>query len=151
MGGNWKKPLAIVAGVMAAVGVASADKAEDTIRYRQGMLMGMGWNVGAMGAMVKGDIPFDAAKFAFLAGRTAQLAPMVLEGFTPDTKGAESNAKPALWENFPDFEKRMKENVTSTAKLAEVAQAGDVGAMKAQFGEAVEVCKGCHDKYREKD
>jgi cytochrome c556 len=147
---TWTKSLAVISGALALSMPAMAGKAEDAVHYRQGILMGMGWNVGAMGAMVKGDVPFDAARFAFLAGRTAVLAPMVLEGFTPDTKDAKSHALPALWDNYADFEKRMKENVESTAKLAEVAKSGDEAAMKAQFGEAVQVCKGCHDEYREK-
>lgn len=44
-----------------------------------------------------------------------------------------------------------KENVDSTAKLAEVAKGGDEGATKAQSGEAVKGCKGCHDEYRVKE
>ncbi len=130
---------------------ALAGKPEDTVHYRQGIMMGMAWNVGPMGAMVKGDMPFDAAKFAFLAGRAAMLAPMALEGFTPDTKEAKSHALPKLWDNQADFEKRMKEFVESANKLATVAKAGEEGAMKQQFGDTVKLCKGCHDEYQEKE
>lgn len=131
-------------------GLGAAPKPDDAVKYRQGVLFAMGWNVGAMGAMVKGDVPFDAKQFAFLAARVAQLSPMVLEGFTPDSKSAKSHALPALWENLDDVKARMTKLNEATQALATAANSGDEGAMKQQFGETVQVCKGCHDEYREK-
>lgn len=150
---NKKKLLAavtIVAGTTLATGLVAAPKPEDAVHYRQGILFAMGWNVGEMGAMVKGDVPFDAGRFAFLAERTAQLSPMVREGFTPDSRNAKSHALPALWDNLDDFDSRMKKLNEATQALAAAAKGGDEGAMKQQFGETVQVCKGCHDEYREK-
>ena len=141
---------AILGAVVVAMPVL-AGKPADTVHYRQGIMTGIAWNIGGMGAMVKGDVPFDAGKFAFLAGRAAALAPMPLEGFSPDTKDVKSHAKPKIWDNWPDFEKRMKELQTAKAKLAEVAQGGDEGAMKKQFGTTVKVCKSCHDEYQVKE
>jgi cytochrome c556 len=144
---------ALVAAVLAcSVSLpALAGKAEDAVHYRQGILMGLAWNVGGMGAMIKGDVPFDAARFAFLAGRTAMLAPMVREGFTPDTRDVKSDARPALWDNLADLDRRFKALEAATARLAEISRGGDAGAMKVQFGETVQVCKGCHDEYRVKE
>jgi len=34
------------------------------------------------------------------------------------------------------------------AKLNTVAKAGDIAAIRAQFGEAGKACKACHDDYR---
>jgi cytochrome c556 len=134
-----------------AVGVAVAGpKPEEAVAYRQGILRALGWNVGEMGAMVKGDSAFDAQRFAFLAGRTAALAPMALEGFTADTRDAKSHAKPALWDNLDDLKSRMGELEKSTAALAAAGRSGDEGRMKQAFGETVQICKGCHDEYREK-
>lgn len=143
---------AVLCAVLAAAigGASAAPKPEDAVAYRQGILRAMGWNVGPMGAMVKGDIPFDAQRFAFLAGRTAALAPMALEGFTPDTRDAKSHARPGLWENMKDFEARMAALREATTALAAAAQGGDEAGIKQQFGETVQVCKGCHDEYREK-
>lgn len=137
----------IAGGIGSAV---AAPKPEDAVAYRQGILRAMGWNVGPMGAMVKGDVPFDAQRFAFLAGRTAALAPMALEGFTPDTRDAKSHARAELWENLDDFKERMGKLREATTALATVAQGGDEASIKQQFGETVQVCKGCHDEYREK-
>ena len=108
--------------------------AEDIVKYRQGILFGMGWNVSAMGAMVKGDVPFDREKFIFLAERTATLTPMVIEGFKSETKEVESYTKPNLWENFEDFETRMSKLFYETEKLIEIARNGELGEIKKQFG-----------------
>ena len=143
----------VLAGALLAGAIGSAlaaPKPEDAVAYRQGILRAMGWNVGPMGAMVKGDVPFDVKRFAFLAGRTASLAPMALEGFTPDTKDAKSHARPELWENMDDFRTRMGKLRDATAALASEAQGGDEARIKQQFSETVQVCKGCHDEYREK-
>ncbi len=147
-----KRALITLLGAGALVGgvaVVADPKPDDAVEYRQGIMMALGWNVGPMGAMVKGDVPFDAGQFAFHAGRVAVLAPMALEGFPKSSAAAESHALPALWENYADFEDRMKKLEASSAKLAEVAKSGDEGAMKSQFGETVKVCKGCHDEYQE--
>lgn len=124
-------------------------KPEDAVHYREGIMMAMAWNLGPMGAMVKGDMAFDAGQFAFYAGRLAVLAPMALEGFPPSSASAESEAKPALWENLDDFKARMQELEEATAELAVVAEGGDEGAMKSAFATAAKVCKGCHDEYQE--
>jgi len=142
---------AAILGVTLAGTLVAAPKPEDAVKYRQGVLFAMGWNAGAMGAMVKGDVPFDAKQFSFMADRIAALAPMSLEGFTPDSKGAKSHARPELWDNLEDFRQRMQELGDSTAALAAAAKTGDEAAMKAQFGDTVQVCKGCHDEYREKE
>ena len=149
---NFYKALVLVGACTALSFAATAEpKPEEAVEYRQGMMIGLGWNVGAMGAMAKGSVPWDQKKFAFLAGRTAALAPMAREGFTPATARAKSHSKPALWENLPDFDKRTDELNAATRKLADVAQGGDEAATKQQFGEMVKACKGCHDKYQEKE
>lgn len=142
--------VAAAAGLALASGLVAAPKPDDVVTYRQGVFFAMGWNVGTMGAMVKGEIPFDAERFAFLAARTAHLSPMVLEGFTPDTRDAKSHALSKLWNNLDDFERRMKELNESTQALAAAAKGGDEATMKQQFGKTVDVCKDCHDEYREK-
>ena len=123
---------------------------EDVVKYRQGILFGIGWNVGAMGAMVKGDMPFDRDQFLFFAKRMAALTPMVLEGFKPETKDVKSYTKPETWENLVDFESRMSRLLEETEKLVEVAKNGEEVEIKKQFGKTAQQCKGCHDNYKKK-
>ena len=52
---------------------ALAAKPEDAIKYRRGVMAAQGWNTGAMGAMVKGEKPYDKAEFAQRAANLAAL------------------------------------------------------------------------------
>ena len=122
---------------------------EDTVKYRQGILFGVSWNVGSMGAMVKGEAAFDSERFAFLAERTAVLVPMVLEGFKVETKEIESNAKENIWSNFNDFEERMLNLGKESGELLRIAKNGDETEIKIQFGAMAKQCKGCHDEYKQ--
>ncbi len=127
---------------------AASDPLEDTVTYRQGILFGIGWNVGAMGAMVKGDVSFDRDKFVFLAQRTSVLIPMVLEGFKLETKEIESNTKSNAWSNLSDFEERFSTLSKGAEELVRIAEVGTESEIKKQFGVTAKQCKGCHDKYK---
>lgn len=145
-----KRLALFVAAISLPVAAHTPDKPEYAVAYRQGIMNGMAWNIGPIGRMVKGDMEFDAQRFAFLAGRAALLAPMALEGFTPDTKAVKSEAKPDIYDNLDDFRQRMKDLETASAELAKVAQGGDEASMRVTFGDTVKICKGCHDKYQNK-
>ena len=145
------KKVWLVATLLALSATVGAEpKPEDAVSYRKGMMRGLAWNIGEMGGMVKGAVPWDQKRFAFLAARNAALAPMAREGFTPGSAAAKSSAKPALWENLPDFDERNQALVDTSTKLAGAAQAGDAAASKQAFIDTTKVCKGCHDKYQEK-
>ena len=124
-------------------------KAERTIEYRQSALYLLGWNIGPIAAMVKGEIPFDAKVAEVRAMRLAQIAPMIAEGFPADSQtGAPTKAKPEIWQNFDDFKSKAAALEQATAKFAETARGGDPKAVAAGLGEVGNACKACHDKYR---
>ena len=130
---------------------AVADKAEDAIKYRQGIMAAQAWNVGAMGAMVKGEKPYDKAEFAKRAENLAALSKMTLEGFTiQGSDKGKTKAKPELWNQMEKFKGGTEKLAAEAAKLSQVAQGGDLEAIKPQFGETAKVCKACHDNFREK-
>jgi cytochrome c556 len=123
---------------------------EDAIEYRQAAFEVLVWNFAPLGAMVKGKIPFDAKTFAERAANVAFLSKMPIEGFIPGSDKGETDAKPAIWQNWDDFKARMGKLQEEAAKLAEVAKtATKVEEVAQQFGETGQVCKGCHEKYRE--
>lgn len=125
-------------------------KPEDFVNYRNGVMTAIGWNFGPMVAMVKKEMPYDAAQFALRAERVAFLATLPMEGFVPATKDVKSHAKPALWDNLEDFRSRMQDLETNTAALAAAAKdAQDLGAVVPAFAKVGDTCKGCHDEYEQ--
>lgn len=139
-----------LAGILTAAStVAIAAKPEDAIHYRQGAFSAMAWHFGTMGAMVKGKMDYDADDFSRRAEIVAQLSKLPMEGFMPGTYTGDTDALPAIEENWDKFEGGMGTLVKNTAALAEVAKSGDMDQIKPAFGEVGKTCKGCHDNFKD--
>lgn len=143
---------AVISLLGLAVSTASfAVKPEDAIKYRRGIMTAQGWNFGAMGAMVKGEVPYDKAEFLKRAENLAALSKMSLEGFTVEgSDKGETKAKPEVWTEMEKFKGGTMKLATESGKLVAAAQGDDMGAIKAQFNDVAKVCKGCHDNFRSK-
>ena len=138
-----------VAAVCITLPAAAQHKPEQVIHYRQAAMTMIGWNFGAIAAMVKGKTAWDAQEFALRADRIADLAPQALEGFAKGSdKGATTDAKPGIWTNFDDFKSKYDDLLTQSKALSEAAHGGDAATMRDQFKKTAEACKACHEKYK---
>lgn len=151
------KPLTLLlAGGLLGTGVllnahAAGAKPEDTVEYRQSVFNVIGWNFKPIGAMMKGEMPFDAAAVARHAAYIEMLSKAAPEGFAKGTGPdvvKDTEAKPEIWTKPSDFDAKMSNFQQEAAKLNEVAKGGDEGAIKAQFGKTAETCKACHKEFR---
>ena len=144
----------VLASLLAASfsGNVNADgvKPEDAIKYRQSVMTVIGWQFKPLGAMVKGDRPFDKDVFVKNAAYLEVLSKMPMEGFIAGSDKGETKAKPEIWTEMDKFKGGMEKLQTETAKLAQVAKTGDMNAIKAQFGETSKTCKACHDNFKSK-
>jgi len=144
--------LTSVAAALASALAAAAVKPETAIHYRQSVYTMIGWNFAPMVAMIKDKTPWDSAEFAKHADRIASLTPQLLEGFPEGSdKGAETEAKPEIWQNMDDFKSKMSDLVRETKALSDVAKAGDEAKTREQFKKTAGACKSCHDKYRSEE
>ena len=140
-----------IALVLISGSVAAQAKPEDVIKYRQAVYKVMGWNFGPMGAMVKGEKPYDKEAFARHASIVSQMSPLAMEGFAAGSdKGAETKAKPEVWTKSAEFKEKMDKMVGETRKLAAIAGTGSFDEIKKQFGATGGACKACHDDFRNK-
>ncbi len=130
-----------------ALGAAEV-KPEDAVEYRQSVYTLIKWNFAPIGAMVKGQVPYDAAAVARHAAFLETLSKMPLEGFTPGSDVGDTKAKPEIWKNRQEFEKLMGDFQEQVNKLNQVAGSGSQTAVKEQFGATAKSCKNCHDKFR---
>lgn len=157
---RWQQPKTslLIAGAATATLVAGfalaqaqPSKAEQMTKYRQSGYTLINHNMAPLGMMVQGKAPFDAKAFERHAARIAVLAPMMLEGFPADVRPTgNSKAKPAIWSNTADFQKKMGDFERASVKLADVAKGGDLNAIKPAFGAMAGTCKACHDEYKDK-
>ncbi|SEA32556.1 Cytochrome c556 [Thiothrix caldifontis] len=143
--------IAIAATGFAVVTNVMADEkspAEAAIDYRQGAFTMIKHHFGPMGAMVKGEMEFNAAEFAKNADAVAALSKFPANGFIAGSYEGETEAKPEIELNADDFKKKMETFQVEAAALAEVAKGGDIAAIKPQFGKVGESCKACHKEYK---
>jgi cytochrome c556 len=140
-----------LAGMLSlGIGAGAADinvKPEDAVKYRQSVYELIRWNFVPIGAMVNGEVPYDADAVVRHAAFLEMLSKMPLEGFTPGSEVGDTKAKPDIWKNRQEFEKLMSNFQDDVTKLYQAAKTGDQSTVKTQFGNTAKACKACHDKF----
>ena len=145
--------IALAAGlVIAPVAFTHLENAAFNQSYRQSLFALMGANMGPMGSMAKGEVPWDGKRFAQWAkdlDRVAQLD--IMRGFPPGSEGGKTRAKPNIWENTEDFEAKIADLRRETAAMAKLSRRGNRKALMKQLHKTGGTCKSCHDEYKSKD
>jgi cytochrome c556 len=141
---------ALVLGAGFSLNAAAQAKPDQLVKERQSAMTLIGWYFGPIGAMMRGDRPFDAAVVARNADFLETLSKMPAEGFQPSTKDEKTRARPEVWSDKPKFDKALENLQAELAKFKQVAHGGDQGAIKAQFGAVGKACANCHDDFRVK-
>lgn len=150
------KMLGVVLGLTIAAGTAigqdAADKAlADATKARQAQMQLYAFNLGLLGGMAKGEIPYEASAASAAAGNLLSLAQLDQSHIWPegsDEMGVDgSKALPAIWENLPDV--MAKNNDLVTAATAMDSAAGtDFASLQAAMGALGGACGACHKAYR---
>lgn len=129
---------------------------EDQIRYRQAGYHFMSWNMKKIKIQLDNPAKFDKTVVANAANAIAGIANSGMGAlFGPGTdkgKGFKSTQVKAEFFKQPEEVKKVAMAFNAAANdLAKIAAGGDPAAIKPAFGKLGEACKGCHDKFREKD
>lgn len=146
--------LMIAGGTMAL----AADEPANIIKYRQNLMKANGANLGMIAAVVKGEVSLtdDLAENAESLAELGEMLSANLQQLFPEGTGKESGVKtialPTIWEKWAEFEQVAMRFQEESAKLAEVAEGGDMAAIGQQVGVlGKEACGACHETFREKD
>ena len=141
--------------------LASAEESEfpfaSQINARQSVMTLYGYNLGLLGAMAKGSMPYDAkiAKEAaenLLSISRMKNSTMWPAGSDMDAPGLanKTGAKANMWSSFPEVGEKhqtLSENLTTMSVVA-----GDgVDAIRANIGSVGKACKGCHEQFRQEE
>ncbi|MEN3112677.1 c-type cytochrome [Uliginosibacterium paludis] len=146
------KHLAALLGACLSIGTAFAQaKPESQIEYRKSAMTVTARSFGVLGAMAKGDIPFNkevATRHANLLANLSDL-PLSAGAFGPGTdKGAPTKADPKVFSEPEKFKAAYEKFTAATHGLP--AAAGDLATLKVAVADLGKTCKGCHDDYRMK-
>lgn len=142
-----------IAALAGAVAVAEAQtNAAASITARQEAMKANGGAMRTLTPMVRGEQPWNQ-QAAIQAATTLNNTSKAIPGAFPQGSGPEAgktDALPAVWQNWADFQTKSKALETESAKLLQLAQAGDEAGFKAQFPNVGRTCGGCHEGYRVK-
>lgn len=137
--------------VTADVTEASSEKhAKAATQYRQAVFQLVRSNMGPLGGMAKGALPFDESVMEINAVRLEQLADMMGDYLSVDTRkfDVETGAKDKIWDNFSDVETKVMALKTAAQGLQAAVKAGDESAYRGAIGKIGASCKSCHDDYK---
>jgi len=150
-----RRLILLLAGALVAGNISAAladSHAEAAVKYRQAVMKAIGAHTGAIAAVVKGQVDYGdhvahhAASLAEMGSITADIFP---QGSGPDAY-ADTEATNAIWAKADEFQAAVDAFKNQSAKLAEVAQGGDMQATMAEFQNLGKTCGGCHKPFRAK-
>jgi len=143
------KRIVVVAAVL-ALSAGAVFAQQDQVNQTQSQMKETGKNAGALGAIVKGEKPYDQAtvdaalaKFEDTAKKLPTLFPESTKGLKPE---GDYSASPKIWEDKAGFD----EHIASFAKTVIEAKGKikNLDALKAELPVIGKQCGGCHETYR---
>lgn len=149
-----KKSMLLVAGVTVAITMGAAvahESSSPAVNARQHVMQLYAFNLGALGAMAKGDVEYDAAAASVAASNLAMLSSMDQSAMWPagsdNSMESTSRALPDIWQNFPDVGAKSMAMVQAAAAMQEAA-GQDLASLRAAMGPLGGACSACHKAYR---
>lgn len=144
--------IALSVALIATAGFAASHAATSSnpaVAARHAQMQMIGYNIGVLGAMAKGEAEFDAETANSVASNMKLLASMNTASLWIDgTAQGEvdgSRAKSEIWLDPEDFAAKFKKLEDASEALATAASLEDVRAGMGALGGA---CKACHETYR---
>jgi cytochrome c556 len=145
------KALAGVTALVLAAGSATAGEFDNQIAARQAQMKLYAFNIGQLGAMAKGAMPYDAAVAQGAADNLAKVSSLDASQMWPggSDNGANPNsyAKADIWANFPDVMAKSKTMGEAVAAM-QAAAGKDLDSLRGAIGALGGSCQGCHKAYR---
>lgn len=140
--------VAVVAGTAVAQSQAPTGSAA-TIKQRQEHMKALGGAMRTIGTYVKkeGGTLDDVKKAATVLNERSKTD---LWALFPAGSAEGSSARPEIWQQEAQFKKSAAEMEQASARLLQVAQAGDDQQIAQAFGGVGRTCGSCHDAFRVK-
>lgn len=134
---------------LAVVGSAFAhNQATGIVAERMHAMENMGRELKAIGDMLVGKVPFDAAAVARHADVLHDNCHRTTTLFPPGSLDHHSRALPAIWEKPEAFQEEMQKLHNATEAFVVTASGGDRTALAASFEQIRNICSACHDTFR---
>lgn len=139
----------VFAGIALAVGcvTTAAFATDDPILTRKKLMQSNGGAAGAAQAMIKGEIPFNAA-VAQAALRNFNAVAYTFGDYFPEgSDQGDTRASPKIWEEMAEFQQYLADFQADT-DAARAADPQDVAGLQAAMAEIGQNCQQCHEEFR---
>ena len=156
-----KKSLAALAGILltgavagTAIGEGHADPAVmAAIKARQSTMTLYAFNLGLLGGMAKGAVPYDAEAASKAAGNLAALTKLDQSRMWPQGSdnfalGDATAALPAIWDEGSDIGAKGMA-LAAAADAMEAAAGAGLESLQGAMGALGGACGACHKAYRQ--
>jgi cytochrome c556 len=139
----------VVFGIFIGAAYAQFSKPEDAVKYRQSVMFVIGQHFGRLGAMVKGNQPYDQKTFTSNTAVIETLSWLPWEAFlVPGSDEGKTTMKSSVLKDPDGLKSLSQQFQLEVGKLSAAAKGDDFSAIKAQFGAVAQSCKNCHSKTR---
>ena len=140
----------VIFGILIGGGAwAQFSSPEKAVKYRQSVMVVIGQHFGRLGAMVKGEQPYDQTSFAKNTAVIEALAGLPWEAFlVPGSDQGKTTMKSSVLKDPNGLKQLSQQFEIEVGKLSAATKSNDFSAIKAQFGAVAQSCKGCHSKTR---
>lgn len=147
-----KRMFVTITAILLGIGAVSAQ--QDIVNQRQTSMKDNGRNLGGvLGAMAKGEKPYDQAAVQAALVKLGENAKAMTGEFPESTKGLKAEGKysasPKIWENRADFDSHLASFAKTISEVR--ASIKDIETLKAAVPVLGKQCSGCHDTYRLKE
>jgi cytochrome c556 len=123
---------------------------ENAISYRKAVMETMGGHIAAIVLIFSGKVEHQA-RLAAHADALASSGNELPDLFPAGSGTGKTAALPAIWQEQDKFKQAAEAGRSSTAQLRDTIKTGDKAAIGKAMKAVADSCKGCHDKYREKE
>ena len=147
---GWVVACGLFGAAVALPVAAQFSKPDTAVRYRQSVFNVMNNHMGRINTQLKSSTP-NVQVIQTSAAVVDTMSKLPWDAFAPNTEFvANTNALPALFKNEAKIKELADKMQEEAVKLNAIAKAGDVKAVRTQFGALAKTCDNCHDDFRAK-
>jgi cytochrome c556 len=129
-------------------GTLSTYAEDDAAHERHELMEGVGEAAKPVGAMLKGEAPYDAAALQESMATFLEASEDFGQLFPPGSEGgADSRAAPAVWEDRAGFDEALRD-WHDAINAAIASNPATLETARPVVGPVFNACKNCHDGYR---
>ncbi len=138
--------VALIAALLVPLAATVVVAQTDLIAARKAVMKDIGDQTKVAGAMVKGDVAYDAAKAAIIFKSYTDGAAKFGSMFPAGTETGDTKAAPAIWSDRAGFDAALTKFKADIA--ANVGNIGTEAGFKTAMAAVGDNCRTCHQTYK---